>query len=49
MQGGFLFISAVMFIVVGLADEVVAGDVEGGVGGVECGFNCGTDVVVREE
>ena len=28
---------------------VVAGNVEAGIGGVECGFNGGTDLVVREE
>lgn len=37
MEGGF----AVMFFVVCLADEVVAGDVEGGVGGVKGGFEGG--------
>lgn len=35
-----------LFVVVA-ADEVVAGDVEAGIGGVECGFNGGTDLVVR--
>ena len=36
VQGGFPFASAVFLFVVGAADEVVAGDVEAGVGGVEC-------------
>lgn len=38
-----------MFFVVGLADEVVAGDVEGGVGGVESGFEGGAELVIGEE
>ena len=40
---------AAEFLVVGAADVVVAGDVEAGIGGVECGFNGGTDLVVRYE
>ena len=38
MEGGFFVGFAVFLFVVGAADDVVAGDVEGGVGGVECGF-----------
>ena len=49
MQGGSSSVLAVFLFVVGAADEVVAGDVEAGVGGVECGFNGGTYLVVREE
>ena len=49
MQGGSSSVFAVFLFVVGAADEVVAGDVEAGIGGVECGFNGGTDVVVRYE
>ena len=49
MQGGFSFVSAVFLFVVGLADEVVASDVEGGVGGVEGGFEGGTELVIEEE
>lgn len=44
-MGGF----AVFLFVVGLADEVVAGDVEGGVGGVECGFEGGAELVIGED
>lgn len=40
---------AAEFLVVGAADVVVAGDVEAGIGGVECGFNGVTDLVVRYE
>ena len=47
MQGGSSSVFAVFLFVVGAADDVVAGDVEAGVGGVECGFNGGTDLVVR--
>ena len=49
MEGDFPFIFAVILFVVGAADEVVAVDVEAGIGGVECGFNGGTDLVVRYE
>lgn len=49
MQGGSSSVFAVFLFVVGAADDVVAGDVEAGIGGVECGFNGGDDVVVREE
>ena len=41
MEGGFFVGFALFLFVVGLADEVVAGDVEGGVGGVEGGFEGG--------
>ena len=40
---------AAEFLVVGAADVVVAGDVEAGISGVECGFNGVTDLVVRYE
>ena len=49
MQGGSSSVLAVFLFVVGLEDEVVACDVEAGVGGVKCGFNGGTNLVVREE
>lgn len=49
MQGGFSPVFALFLFVVGAADVVVAGDVEAGIGGVECGFNGGTDLVVRYE
>lgn len=38
VEGGFFVGSALFLFVVGLADDVVAGDVEGGIGGVEGGF-----------
>ena len=49
MQGSSSSVFAVFLFVVGAADDVVAGNVEAGVGGVECGFNGGTDLVVRYE
>ena len=36
LHGGPSSVFAVLLFVVGAADEVVAGDVEAGVGGVEC-------------
>lgn len=42
VEGGFFLGFAVMFIVVGLADEVVAGVVEGG-------FEGGAELVIGEE
>ena len=49
MEGGFLGGFALFLFVVGLADEVVAGDVEGGVGGVEGGFEGGAELVIGED
>lgn len=49
MEGGFFVGFAVFLFVVGLADEVVEGDVEGGVGGVECGFEGGAELVIGED
>ena len=46
MQGGFFVGSALILFVVGLADDVVAGDVEGGVGVVESGFKVASIFVV---
>ena len=48
--GGWLFVGfAEIFFVVGAADDEVAGDVEGGIGGVEGGFDSGADWVIGEE
>ena len=38
MRGSSSSVFAVFLFVVGAADDVVAGDVEAGIGGVECGF-----------
>ena len=49
VEGGFFVGFALFLFVVGLADDVVAGDVEGGVGGVEGGFEGGAELVIGED
>ena len=49
VEGGFFVGFAVFLFVVGLADDVVAGDVEGGIGGVESGFKGGAELVIGED